>query len=398
MSRSSRTTEILNEMSKGFEHFDSTFNYTYDEYNDYEMHSVAPSKALAKMWKYLHYLNHIFELMQEAMRDILVRIEQNEKDLDELLAYMHVPAKLQKKDDSHTYIKVENINRTEADGLNPKLIDVLQQLHILDTSELDSVLDNILKWTGMETQIAGSSDPSTDKCQEIGDISKYERIRIYWSSTLFSIPRTSNLLSTEIGADTSFVFPNITDDPVTPQTVHGEIGQTLVTLSDTLQKARLCYHTTSLFRFENDAGTGENNAWQRVTENGNVLQPGGRISFSSSWWEKGENPLYGKGWLHITEITGVNYGRKAVNKDLEACVTRAKAGNYIGFEDYYRNLKYAMSAGYRKEQVALLNVIETYKEELDNIIVPKPDTQDEVITAYDTLVLYRANLNKRGVN
>lgn len=376
-------------------HFNSIFNYPVSV--DYDTNSVSYYDALAKVNKYLHILDHIFLEQQEIIQDILDRLTDLENNTKEAIKYAHVPSKFDKLDESHDYLLALNKNRTEADGLPKDFEDKYQQHHILDTTKLDSIIDSIIKYVGIETEIVGSHDPGDDTCTAMGNIDKYDEIKVYWSSLTFSIPRTFTIMTKQIGGKSSFVFSNITDDPTGPSVAHGEIGQTLCELKGTLTNAQICYYNSQLFRFENDGGTGENNAWNRINPDGNSIQPGGRVSFSTSWWNNGENPNYGKGWIHILRITGVSYGINAMEKDLEAAVLRANASQYIGFEDYYRILRYAMSAKLPREQLALLGRLEAYKEELSNMSSSRM-TLDEKQSVYDYLIAYRNDFERSLAN
>lgn len=64
---------------------------------------------------------------------------------EKLNEYTHVPSKLDKKDNSHKYIEVDNVNRTTADGLNPEVTDNKQQHHIINTKLLDDTIDDLVK-------------------------------------------------------------------------------------------------------------------------------------------------------------------------------------------------------------------------------------------------------------
>lgn len=368
-------------------HFNRLWDYPASV--DYDTNSVGFYQDLAKVNYYLHILDHIFLEQQEIIQDILDRLTDLENNTKDAIKYAHVPSKYVKADETHDYILALNKNRTAADGLPEDWEDKHQQLHVMDTSKLDSIIDNITKNVGIETEIHGEFDPAEDTCTKLGNTGKYQEIKIYWSSLIFSIPRTFTIMAKNIGGKSSFVFSNITDDPTGPEVVHGEIGQTLCELKGTEANSELCFYNSQLFRFENSIGTGENNSWNRITADGNNMQSGGSTNFSTSNWKDGTNPNYGKGWLHILKITGVNYGTNAAEKDLEAAVLRANASDYIGFDDYYRNLRYAMAAKLPRQQLALLGRLEAYKKELSNLAIYDMEMKESKSTMYDYLIDYR---------
>lgn len=372
-------------------HFNDYFFYPTSV--DYDTNSASYYDYLATVNKYLHDLDHILLELEEIIQDITQRLVDIEENIKEAVKYAHVPSVLVKADNTHDYITVDNKERLESDGLPKDFIDKYNQKHIMDTSKLDSFIDNQLKYVGIETEIAGGHQPGDDTCTALGNLTKYDEIKVYWSSLTFSIPRTFTIATKEVGGKSSFVFANITDEPERPSIAHSEIGQTLCEIKGTIANAQICYYNSQLLRLENDGGTGANNAWNRMTAEGNTIQPGGRFSVSTSWWENGTNPNYGKGWINILRITGVNYGLQAPERDLQAAVIRANEDNYIGFEDYYRNIRYAIGARLIEEQVALLARLEVYKKELSNIIAS--GYTEKMYTEYDRLLKYRYELKGR---
>lgn len=273
----------------GYGHFNH--GNGYNTHADYDTNAPSIEHWLGKTNAYLHYLDHIFSEMIEAISDLLKRIS----DLEELLAYKHVPSKLVKADEKHDYIKVLNENRTQADGLAEGLVDTLQQKHIMDTSKLDSIIENIVNNVGLETIIKQNLVPADKTCIDLGDISKFKELKVTYDSSVFSIPRVENYVPIQFNKITSFTFSNIVDEQDNYLKANGEIGQVLATLKGNAQKAQMCFDNSQIWRFENVSK--ENGSWNR--------QDG--FAFSTV---KFPFPAYGNGWIHIIKISGFTYALK----------------------------------------------------------------------------------------
>lgn len=120
----------------------------YERFADYDTNSISYYDYLAKINKYLHYIDHLLCELQDIINDILERLTDLEDKVNVLEMYMHVPAKLELRKDTMHLLKVDNVNRTHSDGLNEKLEDVNKQLHLIDVSELE----NKIKWLEKEIE------------------------------------------------------------------------------------------------------------------------------------------------------------------------------------------------------------------------------------------------------
>lgn len=380
----------------GYGHFNH--GYGYNTHADYDTNAPSIEHFLGKTNAYLHYLDHIFSEILEIIADILIRLEEIEKDIDDLKKYKHVPAILVKKDDTHDYITVDNVNRTQADGLAEGLVDVWKQKHIMDTSKLDSIIDRIIKEIGLETQIAGLSNPDDGTCIELGDVSMYDELKITYDSNDFSIPRLTSYLSTKIGTNNSCTFSNIVDENPSLK-VNGEIGQVLCPLAGTPTNARVCFDNSQLWRFENVSSV--NNGWNRSDGSG-----GGTFAFSTSDFPNDVPPNYGGGWIRVIKITGVNYSWEGKKNDYrtvedahemqyQAFVRRLKADNYVVFSDFNNFLNYCLgNQATTKEDILLfLDKIDMFEDRL-KALDPSEDAEllpmdAKPLTRYDELVTYR---------
>lgn len=121
-------------------------NFThYERFADYDTNSVSYYDYLAKINKYLHYIDHLLGELQDILNDILERLTDLEDKVNVLEMYMHVPAKLDLLNDTMHLLQVSNVNRTHADGLSEKLEDINEQLHLIDVSNLELEFENIWK-------------------------------------------------------------------------------------------------------------------------------------------------------------------------------------------------------------------------------------------------------------
>lgn len=378
----------------GYAHFNH--GNGYNNYADYDTNSPSIEHWLAKTNAYLHYLDHIFAEILEVIDDILIRLEEIESDLDELKRYMHVPSKYDKTDDTHDYITVKNENRTVADGLSDKLVDIWQQHHLMDTSKLDSIIDRLIREIGLETELIGQQDPGDGTCLTLGDITEYDELKITYASHAFSIPRLTSFLIKRIGANNSCTFSNIADDNIKPNNlkVNGEIGQVLLELSGTMANVKLCFDNSQLWRFENVSGS--NNAWNRDTGAG----PNGSFAFSTSTFP---NPSYGNGWIRVLKITGVSYGlpEDAYQQQQRMLLKRLRAHNYVTYNDYNTLLVQAIASG-SEIQIELLEHLERFEKEYKRKqVFNEPDLSQynvSPLTRYDELKAYRDVLRGAIVN
>lgn len=369
----------------GYAHFDH--GNGYNNYADYDTNSPSIEHWMGKTNAYLHYLDHIFAEILEVIDDVLIRLEEIERDLDDLKRYKHVPSKFDKTDDTHDYITVKNENRTVDDGLNDKLVDIWQQHHLMDTSKLDSIIDRLIKEIGLETELVGQSDPGDGTCIPLGNVSDYDELKIVYSSHAFSIPRLTSALIKSIGANNSCTFSNIADDNKKPNNlkVNGEIGQVLLELTGTLPNARLCFDNSQLFRFENVSGS--NNDWNRDTGAGQ----NGSFAFSTSTFP---NPSYGNGWIRVIRVTGVSYGNTedAYYQQQRMLIKRLRSNNHVTYQDYNSLLVQAIGSG-SKLQIELLDYLERFEKHYKSKrVFNEPDLSKynvKPLTRYDELKAYR---------
>lgn len=361
----------------GYGHFNHGMGY--NTHADYDTNAPSIEHFLGKTNAYLHYLDHIFSEILEVLNDILIRLEEIEKDIDDLKKYKHVPSKLDKTDNKHDYIVVKNENRTQADGLAEGLVDTLQQHHLMDTSKLDSIIEIIIKNIGIRTEIAGSSRPGDGTCISLGDISKFDEVFITWNSAVQSIPRATSEMAISTTATTSFTAVNVNDSQPMNKVIT-ETMQTLAHVNGALTSAQLCFEHSQWMRFVNEQS--DNNGWHSF-QNAEALV--GNVWFPS-------NPDYGDGWIHIIKIEGVNYSVDAFDRAYEIVLDRLEKNQYINIDNYLDKLNHAISAQ-RPEQLAFLEYLEEFEEELKQM---KPvqeqalvNYQINPISRYDELKAYR---------
>lgn len=314
--------------------------------------------------------------------------------LDSELAKSHVPAKMDKLDNLYDYITVKNENRTTDDGLPAGLVDALQQHLLMDTSKLDLFLNSLELNNGLEVVIAGSSKPDDDTSIEIGDITRFNDIKIYYRAGVFSVTQEINTITPIPGqrAQSSFIFTNIGDKVVTPtEPLTGEIGQTLCYISEDLTKATIDFYNSIIWRFNTSIGTGENGAFNIIDGTGVHVQPGGKSSFGVVK-PPHTSTSNRKGWLEVIKVTGVVYGTTSAGNALNAIIERLAQRHYVEYQDFNRYLKYAMSSK-AENQLGLLDHIEQFKEQLEQEPLPNV-SQAKIKTYYDYLLAYREELKE----
>lgn len=327
-------------------------------------------------------------LVDNDQQHFMVDTTELDTNVDDLNNNKHVPAKLDKVDNTHDYITVKNENRSQDDGLPDGLIDKYQQHHFLDTSKIDLIIDELLQGNGTEIQIFGDATPGDGTSIEIGDISRFDEVKIYFDSLVFSVSRLVNYINTEIGSGTSFILSNIVDIVPPKGVSNGEIGQTLSKMEGTKEKASISFGNSQVWRFGNDNGKGGNNAWNNI----NKMQDGGSFGFSTGWFPK--NPDYGDGWIHIIKINGVIYGSKSLEKGLQTIVTRLDNDDYMTFYDFNRYMVYSIASN-SNLQLNVLEHLERFKDDLQDIQpCDIPASPASVKNRYDELIAYREKLRK----
>lgn len=286
-----------------------------------------------------------------------------DKRIDELIEdkLRHAPSKLDKTDNEYDYISVKNENRTKDDGLPADVTDDSAQHHLVDTSKLDLFLSNLQINNGMEVQIAGGSTPGDNTSIDLGDISKFNDVKIYFRSKSFSVTRSVNFLQPKANEATSFVLTNIGDTPNPPSEITGEIGQTLAQLNKDMSKASLRFFNSMIWRFRNDQGTGGNGEFNVIDEKGPHMLPGGSIKFGKVTLPY---PSIGDGWVEILKISAVIYGSASIDQTLQAIIDRLNSNDFVTYNDYRQFLKMVLGCNHAKKQ-ALLKHVDKFKNELN---------------------------------
>lgn len=332
----------------------------------------------------------------------LVDTSKLDETLDKIpdVQYQHVPAKLEKADEEFDYITVENTNRSQDDGLPAGLTDTLAQKHVVNTSKLDFIIDNLQVNNGTEVVIYEEPEPGTVVADgtklPLGDVTQFNDIKVYFKSNSMSVNQSVNFLTPTPNLATSFILTNIGDNPTTQKIINGEIGQTLGRLNDDMTNATLELYSTAVWRFRTDLGDGANGSWNNITQaGGNNFQPKGEINFGKMWVPY-PSGLPGDGWVEVIKITGVVYGGLSIEKGLEVLIKRLNSKLYCVYYDYNRYIKFAIGS-HSTRQLDLLEHLEAFKTELEEEPVPisNPDTL-KYKNYYEYLVEYRETLRKEA--
>lgn len=303
--------------------------------------------------------------------------------------YNHVPAILAKFDNEYDFLTVDNKNRAKDDGLPDGLEDYLFQKHVLNTSKLDLIIDNLQVNNGIETVLfEGPKVPEDGSNIEIGDTTKFNDVKVYYRSASMSVNQSVNFITPIPNQKTSFVLMNIGDNPNTNSLLTGELGQTLAQFNDDLSKTTIGFSNTNVYRFRNDVGTGGNGAFNTI-DTAIKMQPGGSISFGNA--HPPHTSLPGNGWIEIIKITGVVYGSLSTEKTLDILISRLNKNQYTAYQDFNPYVKYVISSQNEK-QLELLDHLEKFETELRSEPITAKEADNK--TRYDYLIEYREKLRK----
>lgn len=327
-------------------------------------------------------------LVDTEQQHHLIDTSKLDESIDDLDKHSHVPGRLDKTDDTHDYITVKNINR-EAGDLPSGLTDIYEQHYMMDTSKLDLIIDNLTENQGLEVELIGKHDPDDDTCLPLGDLTPYDELRITWASNDLSIPRAVNYFDIKNAEPISFTFSNIKDNQENYAWATGEIGQVLADVSEDLTNANICFHTSQWWRFRNFMGTAANNSYNSVDSSGvHVVAGGGQFGFATLNFP---DASFGGGWITIYKITGVTYGNKSIETNLSAIVNRLQTNQYVTFKDYNKYLKYAIGSS-NEQVIDILEHLERFEEEFEALDVSEGMTQKP--TRYQRLLALRDKLKK----
>lgn len=325
------------------------------------------------------------ELNDLKQQHFMIDTSKMDKELDKA----HVPAKLEKADNEFDYITVDNINRTTDDGLPTGLIDELMQKHILNTSKLDFVLDNLQVNNGTETILfEGPKIPPDGSSLDLGNVSEFNDVKVYYRSSSMSVNQSVNFITPEPNQKTSFVLMNIGDNDNTQPLVTCEVGQTLANFNSDLTKCTLTFTNTNVLRFRNNIGTGANGSFNTI-DSAIKMQPEGSIAIGNA--HPPHSSLPGNGWVEVIKVTGVVYGSLSIQKSLEILINRLTKKDYVVYQDFNRYVKYVISSRSEK-QLELLDHLERFETELRNEPITAKASDNK--TRYDYLIEYREELRK----